>query len=64
MKAVKTTTTKSGETTSTYSFSRVSALEFDTFCKGLQLIAAEKSPDGVRASNMLRHLKGLVEERG
>ena len=64
MKVVKNTTTKNGTAVSTYSFSSVSALEFDTICKGLDLVAAEKNPDGLRAYNMLQHIKGLIEERG
>ena len=38
--------------------------EFDTICKGLELVKAETSPDGLRAYNMLEHMKGLIKERG
>ena len=64
MRVVKKTTTKNGAASSTYSFTSVSALEFETICRGLELLRSEKGADSLRAFNMLEHLKGLTEERG
>ena len=53
MNAKKTETTKDSKRSVTYTLTAVSALEFETICRGLELAQNEPDETSVRAFNML-----------
>lgn len=61
MNAKKTETTKGATTKVIYSLTAITALEFETICKGLDLLQKQGDVDGCRASQMLLHLENLRE---
>lgn len=63
MNAKKTETTKDSKRSVTYSLTAVSALEFETICRGLELAQNEPDETSVRAFNMLRKLDDLREKK-
>lgn len=62
MNAKKTETTAKAGSKTTYSLTAITALEFETICKGLELVRDQISDAaGCRAMNMLARLDGLRE---
>ena len=64
MKLSKKVTTKDGSVTTAYSITAVTPLEYDTLCRGLELLQDSKEAEGLRAFNMLRKMDGLRKEEG
>lgn len=64
MKAKKTETTRDGKRSVSYSITAITALEYKTICRGLELAQNETDETGIRAFNMLKHLDDLREREG
>jgi len=62
MKLSKKTTTKGVSVTTVYTITAVTPLEYDTLCKGLELLQESNEAEGLRAFNMLRNMDGLRKE--
>lgn len=62
MNAKKTETTKSDKRSVSYSLTAITALEFETICRGLELAQNEPDETSIRAFNMLRRLDDLREK--
>lgn len=59
MNAKKTETTKGATTKVSYTLTAITAPEFETICKGLDLLQKQGDVDGCRAGQMLLHLESL-----
>lgn len=62
MKLSKKTTTKGADVTTAYTITAVTPLEFDTLCKGLELLQDSKEAEGLRAFNMLNKMDAIRKE--
>lgn len=63
MNAKKTETTKDSKRNVSYSITAITALEFETICRGLELAQDLTDETSVRAFNMLRRLEDLREKK-
>ena len=64
MNAKKTETTKDGKRSVSYSITAITALEYETICRGLELAQKENDETGIRAYNLLKRLDDLREREG
>lgn len=62
MKLSKKTTNKGAEVATAYSITAVTPLEYETLCKGLELLQKSNEAEGLRAFNMLNKMDALRKE--
>lgn len=62
MNVSKKTTTRGSNAKSVYSITAVTPLEYETLCKGLELLQESEEPEGLRAFNMLNRLQSIDKE--
>ncbi len=63
MKLSKKTTNKGAEVATAYSITAVTPLEYETLCKGLELLQENNTKaEGLRAFNMLNKMDALRKE--